>query len=73
VLSVIGAVFAEWVASYQTGLGYLILELGNETATAEEFAAVVLLAVIGIALFALVGPDRAPRAPLVPRRQGPSS
>jgi len=54
VLSVIGAVFAEWVASYQTGLGYLILELGNETATAEEFAAVVLLAVIGIALFALV-------------------
>jgi ABC-type nitrate/sulfonate/bicarbonate transport system permease component len=55
VLSVIGAVFAEWVASYQTGLGYLILELGNETATAEEFAAIVLLAVIGVALFAAVG------------------
>ncbi len=55
VLSVIGAVFAEWVGSYQTGLGYLILTYNNQTATAAEFAAIVLLAVIGIGLFALVG------------------
>jgi ABC-type nitrate/sulfonate/bicarbonate transport system permease component len=55
VLSVIGAVFAEWVGSYQTGLGYLILTYNNETATPDEFAAVVLLALIGIALFGAVG------------------
>jgi ABC-type nitrate/sulfonate/bicarbonate transport system permease component len=55
VLSVIGAVFAEWVGSYQTGLGYLILTYNNETATPAEFAAIVLLAVIGIALFGAVG------------------
>jgi ABC-type nitrate/sulfonate/bicarbonate transport system permease component len=55
VLSVIGAVFAEWVGSYQTGLGYLILTYNNETATPAEFAAIVLLAVIGIALFVAVG------------------
>ena len=38
VLSVIGAVFAEWVGSYSTGLGSLILIYNNETA----FAAVGL-------------------------------
>jgi ABC-type nitrate/sulfonate/bicarbonate transport system permease component len=54
-LAVIGAVFAEWVGSYESGLGYLILEYGNQTETADEFAAVVLLAVIGVALFATVG------------------
>jgi ABC-type nitrate/sulfonate/bicarbonate transport system permease component len=54
VLSVIGAVFAEWVGS-SSGLGYLILIYNNETATPAEFAAVVLLAVIGVALFAAVG------------------
>ncbi|HUB75468.1 MAG TPA: ABC transporter permease subunit, partial [Solirubrobacteraceae bacterium] len=54
-LAVIGAVFAEWVGSYQTGLGYLILEYNNQTATAPEFAAIVLLALVGIALFAAVG------------------
>jgi ABC-type nitrate/sulfonate/bicarbonate transport system permease component len=55
VLSVIGAVFAEWIGSYQTGLGYLILTYNNETATAAEFAAIVLLALVGIALFLAVG------------------
>jgi ABC-type nitrate/sulfonate/bicarbonate transport system permease component len=55
VLSVIGAVFAEWVGSYSTGLGSLILIYNNETATAAEFATIVLLACIGIALFAAVG------------------
>ncbi len=53
-LAVIGAVFAEWVGSSE-GLGYLILTFNNQTATTEMFAAVVVLAIIGIALFALVG------------------
>lgn len=52
--SVIGAVFAEWVGA-SSGLGYLILTLNNQTATTEMFAAIVVLALIGIILFALVG------------------
>jgi len=52
-LSVIGAVFAEWVGSSE-GLGYLILVLNNATETATMFAVVFLLAVIGIALFGAV-------------------
>lgn len=52
-LSVIGAVFAEWVGSSE-GLGYLILTLNNQTATTEMFAAIFVLALIGIGLFALV-------------------
>lgn len=53
-LAVIGAVFAEWVGSSE-GLGYLILTFNNQTATAEMFAAVGILSMIGIALFAAVG------------------
>jgi len=53
-LSVIGAVFAEWVGS-SAGLGYLILSFNNQTATAEMFAAVIVLAFIGLALFGVVG------------------
>lgn len=52
-LSVIGAVFAEWVGSSE-GLGHLILLLNNQTATAEMFAVIALLALIGIALFLIV-------------------
>ena len=52
-LAVIGAVFAEWVGASE-GLGYLILIFNNTTATAEMFAAIAVLAVIGITLFALV-------------------
>ena len=52
-LSVIGAVFAEWVGSSE-GLGYLILVFNNQTATAEMFAAVTLLALIGITLFLMI-------------------
>jgi ABC-type nitrate/sulfonate/bicarbonate transport system permease component len=51
--SVIGAVFGEWVGASE-GLGYLILTLNNQTATAEVFAVVVVLALIGISLFALI-------------------
>jgi ABC-type nitrate/sulfonate/bicarbonate transport system permease component len=52
-LSVIGAVFAEWVGASE-GLGYLILVLNNQTATTEMFAVIVSLALIGIALFLIV-------------------
>ena len=51
--SVIGAVFGEWVGASE-GLGYLILTLNNQTATDEVFAVVVVLAAIGIGLFALI-------------------
>lgn len=52
-LSVIGAVFAEWVGSSE-GLGYLILVLNNNTETATMFATIFLLSLIGILLFAFV-------------------
>lgn len=52
-LAVIGAVFAEWVGASE-GLGYLILILNNATDTPAMFAVIFLLALIGIALFALV-------------------
>jgi ABC-type nitrate/sulfonate/bicarbonate transport system permease component len=52
--AVIGAVFAEWVGS-TGGLGVLILDYGNQTATADVFAVVVVLAAIGVAMFAAVG------------------
>ncbi len=52
--SVIGAVFGEWVGS-SSGLGYLILTFNNQTATADMFAVIVVLAVIGICLFLCVG------------------
>ena len=53
-LAVIGAVFAEWVGS-SSGLGYLILTYNAQTQTPDVFAAIVVLAVIGVALFAAVG------------------
>ncbi len=52
-LAVIGAVFAEWVGT-DAGLGYLILTLNNQLATAEMFATIAVLAAIGIGLFGLV-------------------
>jgi len=52
-LSVVGAVFAEWVGS-SNGLGYLILVFNNQTATSEMFAAILVLSAIGLALFGVV-------------------
>jgi ABC-type nitrate/sulfonate/bicarbonate transport system permease component len=52
-LSVIGAVFGEWVGASE-GLGYLMLALNNQLAT-DLFAAVLVLSVMGIVLFFLVG------------------
>ena len=51
--SVLGAVFGEWVGA-NSGLGYEILILNNQSATADMFAVIVLLSVVGIAMFALV-------------------
>jgi ABC-type nitrate/sulfonate/bicarbonate transport system permease component len=51
--SVLGAVFGEWVGA-NSGLGYEILVLNNQSATAEMFAVITLLSVIGIGMFALV-------------------
>jgi ABC-type nitrate/sulfonate/bicarbonate transport system permease component len=53
--AVIGAVFAEWVGSTSVGLGTLILDYNAQNATADLFAVVVALAVIGVALFGAVG------------------
>jgi ABC-type nitrate/sulfonate/bicarbonate transport system permease component len=53
VFSVIGAVFGEWVGS-SSGLGYLILTYNQQTATADMFATVVALSLLGVGLFSLV-------------------
>jgi ABC-type nitrate/sulfonate/bicarbonate transport system permease component len=53
VISVIGAVFGEWVGA-NSGLGHLILIAQGQVQTARVFAAVVVLAAIAIALFGLV-------------------
>jgi ABC-type nitrate/sulfonate/bicarbonate transport system permease component len=51
--SVLGAVFGEWVGA-NAGLGYEILILNNQSATADMFAVIALLSIVGIAMFALV-------------------
>jgi ABC-type nitrate/sulfonate/bicarbonate transport system permease component len=51
--SVLGAVFGEWVGA-NSGLGYEILVLNNQSATADMFAVIALLSVIGIGMFTLV-------------------
>lgn len=49
----IGAVFAEWAGS-SAGLGHLMLQDGAQLETARQFAAVVVLSAIALALFALL-------------------
>jgi len=51
--SVLGAVFGEWVGA-NSGLGYEILVLNNQSATSDMFAVIALLSVIGIGMFTLV-------------------
>jgi ABC-type nitrate/sulfonate/bicarbonate transport system permease component len=51
--SVLGAVFGEWVGA-NAGLGYEILILNNQSATADMFAVIAVLSAVGIAMFALV-------------------
>ncbi|HEY6636204.1 MAG TPA: ABC transporter permease [Solirubrobacterales bacterium] len=52
-VSVIGAVFAEYVGSSE-GLGHLINQAQAQLLTARSFAAVVVLSAMALALFALV-------------------
>jgi len=52
--SVIGAITGEWVGS-AAGLGYVALRARTQFLTDRMFASVVVTAVIGIALFLLVG------------------
>ncbi len=52
-VAVIAAVFAEW-AGAESGLGHQILIASGQLLTARMFAAIVLLSLIAIALFALV-------------------
>ena len=53
VLAPIGAVFGEWVGA-NSGLGHQILQDNAQLEIARVFAAVVVLAAIGIGLFALL-------------------
>jgi ABC-type nitrate/sulfonate/bicarbonate transport system permease component len=53
VVSVIGAVFGEWVGA-NSGLGHLILTSQGQLQTARVFAAVVVLSAIAISLFGLL-------------------
>lgn len=53
VVAVIGAVFAEWSGS-SSGLGYLFQQSLPQLLTARAYAAVVILSLFAIALFALL-------------------
>jgi len=52
-VAVIGAVFAEWV-NPESGLGHLILLDGYQLETARQFASVVVLSAMAMALFGLL-------------------
>ena len=52
-VAVIGAVFGEWAGS-ESGLGHLMMESSAQLLTARLFAAVVVLSVFAVALFALL-------------------
>jgi ABC-type nitrate/sulfonate/bicarbonate transport system permease component len=51
--SVVGALFGEWAGSSE-GLGYLMTQKESQFDTGALFAAIALLSLIGIALFAVV-------------------
>ena len=53
VVSVIGAVIGEWVGA-SAGLGWLMKLSGPQFQTARVFAAIVVLSVLAITLFAVV-------------------
>ncbi|MCC7347860.1 MAG: ABC transporter permease [Variibacter sp.] len=52
-LSVLGAIVAEWLAA-SNGLGYLVLSGSFNFNTARSFAAIIVLAIIGTAFFAMM-------------------
>jgi ABC-type nitrate/sulfonate/bicarbonate transport system permease component len=50
-LSLVGAVVAEWTGS-DAGLGYLVLSANARLATAQAFAAILLITALGLAAYA---------------------
>jgi ABC-type nitrate/sulfonate/bicarbonate transport system permease component len=52
-LSLVGAVVAEWTGS-DHGLGYLLLSANSRLATAQAFAAVLLICLFGLAAYGLL-------------------
>ena len=67
-VSVIGAILGEWVGATE-GLGYLITRSSAQFLTARVFAAVLVLSLMGIALFYIVSCIERLATPWV-RRQG---
>ena len=53
-LSLVGAVVAEWTGA-DAGLGYLVLSANARLATAQAFAAIVVITVIGLLAYAAAG------------------
>lgn len=49
-LSLVGAVVAEWTGSGE-GLGYLVLSANSRLATAQAFAAVLVICLLGLAVY----------------------
>jgi ABC-type nitrate/sulfonate/bicarbonate transport system permease component len=49
-LSLVGAVVAEWTGT-DRGLGYLVLSANARLATAQAFAAVLVITVLGLAAY----------------------
>ena len=64
-VAVIGAVFAEW-AGAESGLGRTLITANGQLATARAFAAVLLLFLLAIALYARLRAARAARGRLAP-------
>ena len=54
-LSLVGAVVAEWTGGTERGLGYLVLSANARLATAQAFAAVLVITALGLAAFGVVG------------------
>ncbi len=53
-LALVGAVVAEWTGAGR-GLGYIVLSANSRLATAQAFAAVFVICLLGLAAYGLVG------------------
>ena len=77
-LSLVGAVVAEWTGA-DAGLGYLVLSANARLATAQAFAAILLITLLGLAAYAGVAAlERrvcwwtSPAGSAAPQRKGPA-
>ena len=64
-LALVGAIVGEFVSS-QRGLGYVILSAQGMFDTPRVFAAITILAVLGVILIEMVSLARTPGAALAP-------